>query len=128
MQTIFARILLCSSLVVISCTNNEVVPQQKTEQTSPIQTTATQQTQSQIEAAHGHQDGDIGKVKRITISETDDFSHKNDAIIVDVRGVESYKNAHIKGSINIPLSKIERGDLSDFSKISKDKRIITYCS
>jgi rhodanese-related sulfurtransferase len=44
---------------------------------------------------------------------------------VDVRSADAYKIGHIKGSINLPLDKIQAGDYKD---LPRDKRIITYCS
>ncbi|CAG0985340.1 MAG: rhodanese-like domain-containing protein [Bacteroidetes bacterium] len=48
----------------------------------------------------------------------------NGATILDVRTKAEYQNGHIKGSINIPLDKLE----SNISKINKGKPIITCCA
>jgi len=46
------------------------------------------------------------------------------AIIIDVRTSAEYQNGHLKGSKNIPLDKL----MTQISKISKDKPIITVCA
>lgn len=46
------------------------------------------------------------------------------ATIIDVRTKAEYQNGHIKGSVNIPLDKLE----SNISKINKNKPIITCCA
>ncbi len=49
---------------------------------------------------------------------------KAGALIIDVRTVGEYKTGHIKNSINIPLSDIQRS----LNKIPKNKTIITCCA
>ncbi len=65
------------------------------------------------------------KVKRIKVDEAKKLVVEGSAILVDVRGVESYKASHIKGAIDFPLNKMEAGD---FKGLPNDKRIITYCA
>jgi len=48
---------------------------------------------------------------------------ENGAIFVDVRSKEEYKDKHIEGSINIPISSIH--DM--YTSLPKDKEIIVYC-
>lgn len=49
---------------------------------------------------------------------------RNGAQIIDVRTKGEYQSGHIKGSINIPLQSLQ----SNFSKIKKDKPVITCCA
>ena len=49
---------------------------------------------------------------------------QNGAAIIDVRTPQEYKNGHIQGSVNLPLDSIK----SNFSKIRKDKPVITCCA
>ena len=49
---------------------------------------------------------------------------KDGAQIIDVRSKGEFQSGHIKGSINIPLSDLQR----NFSKIKKDKPVITCCA
>ena len=44
--------------------------------------------------------------------------------LIDVRTPEEYATEHAKGSINIPITTIQNGDLT---KISKDKPVYLYC-
>jgi 3-mercaptopyruvate sulfurtransferase SseA len=62
---------------------------------------------------------------RVRVEEAKAAVEKGEAVIIDVRGPDSYKAAHIKGSIEHVLSKLEQGD---FKGLPKDKRIIAYCS
>jgi phage shock protein E len=49
---------------------------------------------------------------------------KQGATIVDVRTQGEFAGGHIKGSVNIPLQKLQ----SSLSKIKKDKPVITCCA
>ncbi len=65
------------------------------------------------------------KAPRINVEEAKKLLAEGKAIFIDVRGDESYKAAHIKGALNVPLHKLEAGDFKD---VPKDKRVIAYCS
>jgi len=65
------------------------------------------------------------KMPRISVEEAKKLVADGKAIIIDVRGPDAYKMAHIKGALDFPLPKVETGDLKD---LPKDKRIIAYCS
>jgi 3-mercaptopyruvate sulfurtransferase SseA len=62
---------------------------------------------------------------RINIEETKKLLADGKAVIIDVRGTDSYKIEHIKGAIDYPLAKLEEGD---FKGLPRDKRIIAYCA
>ncbi len=49
---------------------------------------------------------------------------KNGAQIIDVRTQGEFQGGHIRGSVNIPLQKLE----SNLSKIKKGKPVITCCA
>lgn len=49
---------------------------------------------------------------------------KQGATIVDVRTQGEFAGGHIKGSVNIPLQKLQ----SNLSKIKKEKPVITCCA
>jgi len=48
----------------------------------------------------------------------------NGAQIIDVRTREEYHRGHVVGSVNIPLQSLSK----NFSKIRKDKPVITCCA
>ncbi|NBO65485.1 MAG: rhodanese-like domain-containing protein [Acidobacteria bacterium] len=62
---------------------------------------------------------------RLTAAESIKLVKEGKAIVIDVRGTESYKASHAKGSIDFPLNKLEAGD---FVGLPRDKRIIAYCT
>ncbi|MFM7709849.1 MAG: rhodanese-like domain-containing protein [Ferruginibacter sp.] len=49
---------------------------------------------------------------------------QNGAVIVDVRTPEEYASEHIRGSVNIPLDRLEK----NLTKLSKQKPIINCCA
>ena len=63
-------------------------------------------------------------VRRITPDELREALKKGKAVLIDVRGAESYKAGHIKGARLIPANEIA----SRLSELPKDKLIATYCS
>jgi hypothetical protein len=65
------------------------------------------------------------KMPRVSVEDAKKLVAEGKAIIIDVRGTEAYKTAHIKGALDIPLNKLEGGE---FKELPKDKRIIAYCT
>jgi 3-mercaptopyruvate sulfurtransferase SseA len=63
-------------------------------------------------------------VRRITAAEAHDALDKGKAIIIDVRGDETYKLGHIKGALSIPVNDF----VARMKDLPRDKMIITYCS
>lgn len=63
-------------------------------------------------------------VRRITPAEAREAVEKGKAVIVDVRGEESYNAGHVKGARLISLNDIS----AHISELPRDKMIITYCS
>ena len=49
---------------------------------------------------------------------------KDGAMIIDVRTPAEFKSGHVKGAVNIPLQSLQ----ANFSKIPKNKTIITCCA
>ena len=62
---------------------------------------------------------------RISVEEAKAAVDKGSAVIIDVRGPDAYKAAHVKGATEHSLSRLEQGDFKD---LPKNKRIIAYCS
>jgi 3-mercaptopyruvate sulfurtransferase SseA len=63
-------------------------------------------------------------VRRVTTVELRDALDKGTAIVIDTRPAESYKQNHIKGSINIPVDQVA----DRISELPRDKMIVAYCS
>ncbi|HEX8844938.1 MAG TPA: rhodanese-like domain-containing protein [Pyrinomonadaceae bacterium] len=93
---------------------------QPTVSTSTAQTPSTASTPIIITPPATPDDG----VRRITTVELRDALSKGTAIVVDVRSADTYKQNHIKGSINIPAAQVA----SRLDELPRDKMIVTYCS
>jgi len=65
------------------------------------------------------------KMPRLIPEELKSLVAAKQAVIVDVRSAEDYRQAHIEGAINLPLQQIESGD---YPKLPRDKRLISYCT
>ena len=61
---------------------------------------------------------------RVKVEDAKKMIAEGKAIIIDVRGAEAYKMSHIKGALDIPLTKLEARDFKD---LPKDKILIAYC-
>ena len=61
---------------------------------------------------------------RITLADAKAAFDSGGAIFVDTRAESAYKAEHIKGAVNITQDKLE----SKLSSLSKEKKIIAYCS
>ncbi len=64
-------------------------------------------------------------IPRVRVEDAKAALESGKAIIIDVRGPEAYKTAHVKGALEHALARLEQGDFKD---LPKDKRIIAYCS
>jgi 3-mercaptopyruvate sulfurtransferase SseA len=63
-------------------------------------------------------------VRRVTVTELKDLLASNEAVVIDVRNLDSYKASHIKGSKLIPEAEVANRS----GELPKDKLIVTYCS
>jgi hypothetical protein len=63
-------------------------------------------------------------VPRVTVGDARAAHELQQAVFVDVRSADQYAQGHIPGALSIPLSELE-GRLNE---LSKDRRIITYCT
>ena len=64
------------------------------------------------------------QIPRITLDEAKKDYDNGTAVIIDSRGLEQYKQEHVKGALSIPIGSPE----TRFSEIPKGKKIIVYCS
>ncbi len=62
---------------------------------------------------------------RVRVEEAKADVTSGKGVIIDVRGTDAWKIAHIEGAIDIQLADVEKGD---FKNIPKGKRIIAYCT
>jgi 3-mercaptopyruvate sulfurtransferase SseA len=63
-------------------------------------------------------------VRRVTISELREMMEQGKAVVVDVRGDQSYNQEHIKGALDIPENQL----VGRAGELPKDKLIVLYCS
>jgi rhodanese-related sulfurtransferase len=68
---------------------------------------------------------DASQVPRVTVEELKKLLADKKAMVIDVRSLDAYESKHIKGSISLPLDKIQAGEVKS---LPKDKQLITYCS
>jgi rhodanese-related sulfurtransferase len=94
-------------------------------QTSPAATAAGQSSAPATAGQPAVPQSAESQVPRITVEELKKLMADGQVVVVDVRMADAYKIEHIKGSISLPLDKIQAGD---FQNLPRDKRIVTYCS
>jgi len=63
---------------------------------------------------------------RVTVEEAKAALDSGQAVIIDVRSVESFAASHIKGAVSIPLNEIEGAP--NRVTYAKSQWIITYCT
>lgn len=63
------------------------------------------------------------EVPRISLADAKKAFDESGAVFVDARPAVTYKEAHIKGAVNIPL-----GSTDNFDSLPKGKKIVVYCS
>ncbi|MEO6725554.1 MAG: rhodanese-like domain-containing protein [Blastocatellia bacterium] len=110
-------LILASACLALACSKLAASPNSANTATTPVAATAAPTpvpTQNPED-----------KMPRISPEEAKKLVDAGKAVIIDVRGPEAYKAAHIKGSLEYALSKIEQ---KDFSGLPKNKRIIAYCT
>ncbi len=74
--------------------------------------------------AAAQQDIPYPAVPRISPADAKARLDSGQAVVVDVRDVESYQAAHIDGAVSIPLSELG----SRMQELPKNAEIITYCT
>lgn len=65
------------------------------------------------------------QMRRVRADEAIKLAKAGDALIIDVRGTETFNTQHIKGALDFPLQRIEGGD---FGGLPRNKLIIAYCA
>jgi 3-mercaptopyruvate sulfurtransferase SseA len=87
--------------------------------TVPIQTLPTQPQSNSVLQSES-------QVPRIGVSEAKAAVDSGQAILVDVRRVDSYNNSHAEGAVSIPLERFESNIAG--IPLEKSQWIITYCT
>jgi len=75
-------------------------------------------------AASWHKFASDAEVPRISLKDAKADFDAGNAIFVDTRGGDAWKQERIKGSINIPVG----SDYKDFLQLPRGRKVILYCS
>ena len=73
-------------------------------------------------AADDHHDED--NAPRITLADAKKAFDAGEAVFIDTRDPNNFKQEHIKGAMNVTTAMLA----SQYESIPKDKKIIAYCS
>jgi predicted small secreted protein len=112
--------LLLAALILTACNSSDGSGTKSTAQQPPPQpNTQPQKSYSPVPIVTPG-DG----VRRVTTTELHDALDKGTAIVIDVRGDDQYKQAHVKGAMHIPEAEVA----SRSNELPRDKMIVTYCS
>jgi hypothetical protein len=120
-QSIF--LALCSCLSA-ACASTASPPVQAPSSPTP----ASQASQPNAPAAGGHDHATHeleAKIPRIIPEDLKRLVAAGQAVVIDVRSPEEYRQGHIPGAINLPLRQIEAGN---YQRLPRDKRLISYCA
>jgi len=63
----------------------------------------------------------------ISLQEAEDLWFTQQALFVDSRSEEEYRQAHIPGAISIPLEQVKRGNENLLPKFPSDRLLVIYC-
>ena len=64
-------------------------------------------------------------IERVSIDELKKLMEADRVVVLDVRAAESYREAHIPGSLSVPLGELDK----HLEKLKSEKKaIVTYCS
>lgn len=101
-------------------------PQQQAAVAAPAQPAAARPSAMPPADDHDHAalEAEIAKTPRITVEELKALMDQGEAVVIDVRNVEDFVDAHLPGALQIPLSFVE----SQIPWFPRDKKIVTYCS
>jgi rhodanese-related sulfurtransferase len=66
----------------------------------------------------------IGAVTALLVVAACSTTQDNSLLVINVLGAEQYKDAHIKGSINVPFDQVE----AYAKKLDKKREIVFYCA
>lgn len=75
-------------------------------------------------AAAPSTDTELSSVPRIAVTEARQRIDSGAVVVIDVRDANSYVAAHIPGSLQIPLMRVE----GEMNYLPRGKPILTYCT
>ncbi len=115
--------LVCAAALLAACTNT-TTPTNTTTNTAANRAANTATVPIATPTAAAESNVPFPEIKRITTDETNALVAKGEAIIVDVRGDESYQKGHVKGALSITSSDLA----ARIKELPRDKKIVTYCA
>lgn len=74
--------------------------------------------------AADHDHGAESTIRRMTATELRSALDRDEAVVIDVRDIDSYAAGHVAGAMHIPLEFIE----SQVPYLPRGKMLVTYCT
>ncbi|HMS39060.1 MAG TPA: rhodanese-like domain-containing protein [Pyrinomonadaceae bacterium] len=113
--------IVVGSIILTGCNNASAPKPVETTKTNAVNTANTTNTNpAQKVDSHGH----VDNAERITLTDAKKDFDGGNAVFIDTRDDASFKQEHIKGSLNIPMNLLNER----FGTIPKGKKVIAYCS
>jgi hypothetical protein len=121
-QSTFWAMCACLS---VACASNASPPVPASSTTTPPPGRAAQPN-AQPAGGHDHATHELEeKMPRVIPEELNRLLAAGQAVVIDVRSPEEYRQGHIPGAINLPIPQIEAGN---YPGLPRDKRLISYCA
>lgn len=116
-----AAFIVIGSGLLTGCNNATAPKPVENTKTNAVNTANTTNTNpAQKVDSHGH----VDNAERITLADAKKDFDGGKAVFIDTRDDASFKQEHIKGSLNIPMNLLNER----FGTIPKGKKVIAYCS
>jgi hypothetical protein len=120
-QSIFWALCACLS---VACASNASPPVPVS--SSPTPASRAGQPNAPAAGGHDHATHELEeKMPRIIPEELKLMLAASQAVVIDVRSPEEYRQGHIPGAVNLPLPQIEA---RNYPVLPRDKRLISYCA
>lgn len=103
-------------------TANNTTPTETTATTAPSATTTT--ATASAAPAQTTSGTTVETAARISINDARQKIASGEAVVIDVRTAEAYRENHIPGAINIPYDQLK----TRAGELPKDKYLVTYCT
>lgn len=96
----------------------------KTNANAQAQLTPPGKPVAPAEDPHDHSTPPAPEVRRVDIDEARAAVERGEAVFVDVRGEDAFRQGHIRGALSVPTGTTAQ----HASKLPQNKLIITYCA